>query len=98
MSFEFVESESLLMTLRDIALSSGSACTSASLESSSALLATGVDESLAHSAVRFGLGRSNTVEQVDAVASAVIDAVARQRELSPLYDMKRQGVDVMATE
>ncbi len=98
LSFEFVESESLLMTLRDIALSSGSACTSASLESSSALLATGVDESLAHSAVRFGLGRSNTAEQVDTVATAVIDAVARQRELSPLYDMKRQGVDVMATD
>jgi cysteine desulfurase len=86
------------MTLRDIALSSGSACTSASLESSSALLATGMDDSLAHSAVRFGLGRGNTVEEVDAVASAVIDAVARQRELSPLYEMKRRGVDVMASE
>jgi cysteine desulfurase len=97
-SFEFVESESLLMTLRDIALSSGSACTSASLESSSALLATGMDDSLAHSAVRFGLGRGNTVEEVDGVAAAVIDAVARQRELSPLYEMKRQGVDVMAAE
>lgn len=97
-SFEFVESESLLMTLRNIALSSGSACTSASLESSSALLATGLDESLAHSAVRFGLGRANTTEQVDAVATAVMDAVARQRELSPLYEMKRQGVDVMASE
>ncbi|MBT3267708.1 cysteine desulfurase [Candidatus Poribacteria bacterium] len=98
LSFEFVESESLLMALRGIALSSGSACTSASMESSSALLAIGMDDSLAHSAVRFGVGRANTADEVDAVAAAVVDAVARQRELSPLYAMKRQGVDVMATE
>lgn len=98
LSFEFVEGESLLMGARDVALSSGSACTSASLESSYVLVATGVDEGLAHTSIRFGLGRFNTAEEVDFVADHMVKSVRRLRELSPLYEMKLQGVDLSKVE
>jgi cysteine desulfurase len=93
-SFAFVEGESLLMGIKDVAVSSGSACTSATLEPSYVLKALGVGEDLAHTSIRFGLGRFNTQEEVDYVADRVIEAVQRLRELSPLYEMAKEGVDV----
>ncbi len=94
MSFAYVEGESLLMGLKDVALSSGSACTSASLEPSYVLKALGIGDDLAHTSLRFGLGRFNTEEEVDYVAQRVIETVTRLRELSPLYEMAREGVDL----
>src|SRR5579875_299884 len=94
-SFAYVEGESLLMGINDVAVSSGSACTSATLEPSYVLKALGVGEDLAHTSIRFGLGRFNTVEEVDYVANRVVETVERLRELSPLYEMaKEEGVDV----
>jgi cysteine desulfurase len=93
-SFAFVEGESLLMGINDIAVSSGSACTSATLEPSYVLKALGVGEDLAHTSIRFGLGRFNSDEEVDYVADRVVDTVTRLRELSPLYEMAKEGVDV----
>ncbi len=93
-SFAFVEGESLLMGINDVAVSSGSACTSATLEPSYVLKALGVGEDLAHSSIRFGLGRFNTEEEVDYVASRVVETVNRLRELSPLYEMGKEGVDL----
>ena len=94
MSFAFVEGESLLMGINDIAVSSGSACTSASLEPSYVLKALGVGEDLAHTSIRFGIGRFNTEEEVDYVANRVIETVRRLRELSPLYEMFKEGIDL----
>jgi cysteine desulfurase len=94
MSFAYVEGESLLMGINDIAVSSGSACTSASLEPSYVLKALGVGEDLAHTSIRFGIGRFNTEEEVDYVASRVVDTVRRLRELSPLYEMAKEGIDL----
>jgi cysteine desulfurase len=93
-SFAYVEGESLLMGINDVAVSSGSACTSATLEPSYVLKALGVGEDLAHTSIRFGLGRFNTEEEVDYVANRVIDTVKRLRELSPLYEMAKEGVDL----
>jgi cysteine desulfurase len=93
-SFAYVEGESLLMGISDIAVSSGSACTSASLEPSYVLKALGVGEELAHSSIRFGLGRFNTVEEVDYTIGRVNEAVNRLRELSPLWEMVQEGVDL----
>ncbi|HEV2385813.1 MAG TPA: IscS subfamily cysteine desulfurase [Candidatus Acidoferrales bacterium] len=93
-SFAYVEGESLLMGINDIAVSSGSACTSATLEPSYVLKALGVGEDLAHTSIRFGLGRFNTEEEVDYVAGRVVDTVNRLRELSPLYDLAKEGVDL----
>ena len=94
MSFAYVEGESLLMGINDIAVSSGSACTSASLEPSYVLKALGVGEDLAHTSIRFGIGRFNTEEEVDYVANRVIEVVRRLRELSPLYEMAKEGIDL----
>jgi cysteine desulfurase len=94
MSFAYVEGESLLMGINDIAVSSGSACTSASLEPSYVLKALGVGEDLAHTSIRFGIGRFNTDEEVDYVAARVIEVVRRLRELSPLYEMAKEGIDL----
>ncbi len=94
LSFAFVEGESLLMGLKDIAVSSGSACTSATLEPSYVLRALGVGDDLAHTSIRFGLGRFNTDEEVDYVADRVIREVTRLREMSPLYEMAKEGVDL----
>src|SRR6201988_4871886 len=92
MSFVYVEGESLLMGINDIAVSSGSACTSATLEPSYVLKALGVGEDLAHTSIRFGLGRFNTREEVDYVIKRVVEVVSRLRELSPLYEMAKEGV------
>jgi cysteine desulfurase len=93
-SFAYVEGESLLMGINDIAVSSGSACTSATLEPSYVLKALGAGDDLAHSSIRFGIGRFNTEEEVDYVADKVIDVVTKLRELSPLYEMAKEGVDL----
>ena len=93
-SFAYVEGESLLMGINDIAVSSGSACTSATLEPSYVLKALGAGDDLAHSSIRFGLGRFNTQEEVDYVADKVIDVVKKLRELSPLYEMFKEGIDL----
>ncbi len=93
-SFAFVEGESLLMGINDVAVSSGSACTSATLEPSYVLKALGVGEDLAHTSIRFGLGRFNTQEEVDYVVDRVVETVNRLRELSPLYEMAKEGIDL----
>ncbi len=93
-SFAFVEGESLLMGINDVAVSSGSACTSATLEPSYVLKALGVGEDLAHTSIRFGLGRFNTEEEVDYVINRVSEVVIRLRELSPLYEMAKEGMDL----
>jgi cysteine desulfurase len=93
-SFAYVEGESLLMGINDIAVSSGSACTSATLEPSYVLKALGAGDDLAHSSIRFGIGRFNTEEEVDYVADKVIDVVKKLRDLSPLYEMAKEGVDL----
>jgi cysteine desulfurase len=94
LSFAYVEGESLLMALKDVALSSGSACTSASLEPSYVLRAIGADEDLAHSSIRFGIGRFTTEEEVDFTADLIIKHVTRLREMSPLWEMVQEGVDI----
>ncbi|HEX9254104.1 MAG TPA: IscS subfamily cysteine desulfurase [Candidatus Angelobacter sp.] len=93
-SFAYVEGESLLMGINDVAVSSGSACTSATLEPSYVLKALGVGDDLAHTSIRFGLGRFNTEAEVDYVSERVIETVKRLRELSPLYEMAKEGIDL----
>ncbi len=93
-SFAFVEGESLLMALKDVAVSSGSACTSASLEPSYVLRALGVGDELAHTSIRFGLGRFNTEAEVDYVIELVTRSVERLRTLSPLWEMHQEGIDI----
>ena len=94
MSFAYVEGESLLMGINDIAVSSGSACTSATLEPSYVLKALGLGDDMAHTSIRFGLGRFNTDAEVDYVADKVISVVKKMRELSPLYEMVKEGIDL----
>ncbi|CAG9862709.1 unnamed protein product [Phyllotreta striolata] len=94
LSFAYVEGESLLMALKDVALSSGSACTSASLEPSYVLRAIGADEDLAHSSIRFGIGRFTTEDEVDYTAKKCVYHVSRLREMSPLWEMVQEGVDL----
>jgi cysteine desulfurase len=91
MSFAYTDSESLMMGLNDVAVSSGSACTSATLEPSYVLKSLGVDDDLAHSSIRFGLGRFNTEEEIDYVANKVVEVVQKLRELSPLYETDNGG-------
>jgi len=93
-SFAYVEGESLLMGINDVAVSSGSACTSASLEPSYVLKALGAGDDLAHSSIRFGLGRWTTEEEVDYVVEKLTNVVRRLREMSPLYEMVKEGVDL----
>ena len=93
-SFAYVEGESLLMGINDIAVSSGSACTSATLEPSYVLKALGTGDDLAHSSIRFGIGRFNTEAEIDYVADRVIETVERLRELSPLYEMAKEGINL----
>jgi cysteine desulfurase len=94
MSFAYVEGESLLMGINDIAVSSGSACTSATLEPSYVLKALGMGDDLAHSSIRFGLGRFNTKEEIDYTADRLVEVVRKLRELSPLYEMAKEGIDL----
>jgi len=98
MSFVYVEGESLLMGINDVAVSSGSACTSATLEPSYVLKALGLGDDVAHSSIRFGLGRFNTEAEVDYVAAKVVNIVRHLRELSPLYEMVKEGVDLSKVE
>jgi cysteine desulfurase len=98
MSFVYVEGESLLMGINDIAVSSGSACTSATLEPSFVLKALGLGDDVAHSSIRFGLGRFNTKAEVDYVSDKIIDVVKHLRELSPLYEMVKEGIDLSKIE
>jgi len=93
-SFAYVEGEGLMMALKDVAVSSGSACTSASLEPSYVLRALGVGEEMAHSSIRFGIGRFNTEEEIDYVADKLVNVVRKLRELSPLYEMAKEGIDL----
>ena len=97
-SFAYVEGESLLMGINDIAVSSGSACTSATLEPSYVLKALGAGDDLAHSSIRFGIGRFNSDEEIDYTANKVIEVVRKLRELSPLYEMVKEGVDLSKVE
>ena len=97
-SFAYVEGESLLMGMKEIALSSGSACTSATLEPSYVLRALGVGTELAHSSIRFGLGRFNTLEEIDYTIKKVIEIVTKLREMSPLYEMAKEGVDLKSVQ
>src|SRR6476469_613062 len=97
-SFAYVEGESLLMGINDVAVSSGSACTSATLEPSYVLKALGTGDDLAHSSIRFGIGRFNTEAEIDYVADRVIETVERLRELSPLYEMAKEGVDLKSVK
>jgi cysteine desulfurase len=97
-SFAYVEGESLLMGINDVAVSSGSACTSASLEPSYVLKALGAGDELAHSSIRFGIGRFNTEEEVDYVAAKLVTVVSKLREMSPLYEMVKEGVDLSKVE
>jgi cysteine desulfurase len=94
MSFNFVEGESLIMGIKGIAVSSGSACTSASLEPSYVLRALGRSDELAHSSLRMTIGRYTTVEEIDYVVVTLKDRVAKLRELSPLWDMYKDGIDI----
>ena len=87
-----------MMAIKDVAVSSGSACTSASLEPSYVLRSLGVNEELAHSSIRFGLGKFNTEEEVDYVGDLVVDHTRRLREMSPLYEMHKEGVDLKSIQ
>lgn len=98
LSFSFVEGEGLMMAIKDVAVSSGSACTSASLEPSYVLKSMGLEEDLAHSSIRFGLGRFNTDEEVDYVADLLVSKVQRLRDMSPLYEMYKEGVDLKSIQ
>lgn len=97
-SFAYVEGESLLMGVKEIALSSGSACTSATLEPSYVLRALGVGSDLAHSSIRFGLGRFNTDEDIEYTIKRIIETVTRLREMSPLYELAKEGVDLKSIQ
>jgi cysteine desulfurase len=97
-SFNFVEGESLIMALRDLAVSSGSACTSASLEPSYVLRALGRNDELAHSSIRFTIGRFTTAEEIDYTIELVRAAVEKLRDLSPLWDMYKDGIDLNSVE
>lgn len=97
-SFAYVEGEGLMMGIKDVAVSSGSACTSASLEPSYVLRALGVGDELAHSSIRFGVGRFNTEEEIDYTADQIVDAVTKLREMSPLYEMAKSGIDLKTVQ
>ncbi|KAK1383160.1 Cysteine desulfurase [Heracleum sosnowskyi] len=98
LSFAYVEGESLLMGLKEVAVSSGSACTSASLEPSYVLRALGVDEDMAHTSIRFGIGRFTTEEEIDRAVELTVKQVEKLREMSPLYEMVKEGIDIKSIQ
>jgi len=98
LSFAYVEGEALMMAVKDVAVSSGSACTSASLEPSYVLKAMGISDDLAHSSIRFGLGRFTTEEEVDYAIRLFVEKVKTLRDMSPLYEMVKDGVDLAKVE
>ncbi|KAK6923908.1 Aminotransferase class V domain [Dillenia turbinata] len=98
LSFAYVEGESLLMGLKEVAVSSGSACTSASLEPSYVLRALGVDEDMAHTSIRFGIGRFTTEEEIDRAVELTVCQVEKLREMSPLYEMVKEGIDIKSIQ
>jgi cysteine desulfurase len=98
LSFAYIEGESMIMAIRDLAVSSGSACTSASLEPSYVLRALGVDEELAHTSIRFGIGRFTTEEEVDTAIDIVKGSIQKLRDLSPLWEMAQEGIDLKSIE
>ena len=97
-SFNFVEGESLIMAIKDVAVSSGSACTSASLEPSYVLRALGRNDELAHSSIRFSIGRFTTEDDITFLIKLLLDKIAKLRELSPLWEMHKEGVDLNTVE
>lgn len=98
LSFAYVEGESLLMGLKEVAVSSGSACTSSSLEPSYVLRALGVDEDMAHTSIRFGIGRFTTEQEIDKTVELTVNQVEKLRELSPLYEMVKEGIDIKSIQ
>lgn len=98
LSFAYVEGESLLMGLKEVAVSSGSACTSASLEPSYVLRALGVEEDMAHTSIRFGIGRFTTEEEIDRAVELTVRQVEKLREMSPLYEMVKEGIDIRSIQ
>jgi cysteine desulfurase len=98
LSFAYVEGESLLMGLKEVAVSSGSACTSASLEPSYVLRALGVEEDMAHTSIRFGIGRFTTKEEVDKAIALTVDQVTKLRQMSPLWEMVQEGIDLKSIQ
>jgi cysteine desulfurase len=98
LSFAFVEGESLMMGMRDVAVSSGSACTSTSLEPSYVLRALGVEEAMAHTSIRFGIGRMTTESEIDYVIETVAKHVTKLREMSPLWEMAQDGIDLKSVQ
>ncbi|KAH7276278.1 hypothetical protein KP509_39G000700 [Ceratopteris richardii] len=98
LSFAYVEGESLLMGLKEVAVSSGSACTSASLEPSYVLRALGVDEDMAHTSIRFGIGRFTTVEEIDRAVELTVRQVNKLRQMSPLWEMVQEGIDIKSIQ
>jgi len=97
-SFAYVEGEAIMLALRQLACSSGSACTSVSLEPSYVLRALGVEEELAHTSIRFGIGRFNTEEEIDTAIKLVVEKITKLREMSPLYEMVKQGIDLKTVQ
>lgn len=97
-SFKYVEGEGLMMGIKDVAVSSGSACTSASLEPSYVLKSLGLDDELAHSSLRFGLGRFTTDEDIDYTIKLVSEAVSKLRDMSPLWEMFKEGIDLKSIQ
>jgi cysteine desulfurase len=98
LSFAYIEGESMIMAIKDIAVSSGSACTSASLEPSYVLRALGVDEELAHTSIRFGFGRFTTEAEIDFAIDLVRKSIGRLREMSPLWEMVQEGIDLKSIQ
>ena len=98
LSFSYVEGESLLMAIKNVAVSSGSACTSARLEPSYVLRAIGVEDDLAHTSIRFGIGRFTTEEEIDFATKLIVREVSRLREMSPLWEMVQDGIDLKSIE
>lgn len=98
LSFAYIEGESMIMAIKDLAVSSGSACTSASLEPSYVLRALGVEEELAHTSIRFGIGRFTTAEEIDHAIKTVTDSIKKLREMSPLWEMVQEGVDLKSIQ